>query len=103
MKMIYPVRYFVYILQSSLYEMSRVISRSGLARSGLIPSLNPALSSTYERTDTLNNSGLIKIMESILISIERAGAGQWRFKKDIIDKWISEQSLERVKQNIKSS
>jgi len=23
-------------------------------------------------------------------------AGQWRFKKDIIDKWISKESLERV-------
>jgi len=22
--------------------------------------------------------------------------GQWRFKKDVIDKWISEESLERV-------
>jgi len=30
-------------------------------------------------------------------------AGQWRFKKEVIDKWISEQSLERVLQNIKSS
>jgi len=30
-------------------------------------------------------------------------AGQWRFKKDVIYKWISEQSLERVTQNIKSS
>lgn len=30
-------------------------------------------------------------------------AGQWRFKKDVIDKWISEESLERVLQNIKSS
>ncbi len=30
-------------------------------------------------------------------------AGQWRFKKDVIDKWISEQSLERITQNIKSS
>jgi excisionase family DNA binding protein len=30
-------------------------------------------------------------------------AGQWRFKKDVIDKWISEESLERVTQNIKSS
>ncbi len=29
-------------------------------------------------------------------------AGQWRFKKDVIDKWISEESLERVTQNIKS-
>ncbi len=30
-------------------------------------------------------------------------AGQWRFQKDVIDKWISEQSLERVTQSIKSS
>jgi excisionase family DNA binding protein len=30
-------------------------------------------------------------------------AGQWRFKKDVIDKWISEESLERVTENIKSS
>lgn len=30
-------------------------------------------------------------------------AGQWRFKKDVIDKWISEESLERVTQNIKST
>ncbi len=28
-------------------------------------------------------------------------AGQWRFKKDVIDKWISEESLERVTENIK--
>ncbi|HOL48823.1 MAG TPA: helix-turn-helix domain-containing protein [bacterium] len=30
-------------------------------------------------------------------------ADQWRFKKDVIDKWISEESLERVAENIKSS
>jgi excisionase family DNA binding protein len=30
-------------------------------------------------------------------------AGQWRFKKEVIDKWISEESLERVTQNIKLS
>jgi len=29
-------------------------------------------------------------------------ASQWRFKKDIIDKWISEKSLKRVTENIKS-
>ncbi len=29
-------------------------------------------------------------------------AGQWRFKKDVIDKWISEESLQRVIENIKS-
>ena len=74
-----------------------------LARTGLIPSLNPALSSIYEKIDTLNKSGLIRIVRSILRFIERAGAGQWRFKKDVIDKWISKKSLERVTQNIKSS
>jgi len=30
-------------------------------------------------------------------------AGQWRFKKEIIDKWISDESLGRVLQNMKSS
>lgn len=30
-------------------------------------------------------------------------AGQWRFKKDVIDKWISEKSLERVSTNLKLS
>jgi len=30
-------------------------------------------------------------------------AGQWRFKKEVIDKWISEESLERISQNVKSS
>jgi len=30
-------------------------------------------------------------------------AGQWRFKKDVIDKWISEQSFERTTHNIKSA
>jgi len=30
-------------------------------------------------------------------------AGQWRFKKKIIDKWIGDESLERVLQNAKSS
>ncbi|MEO0295117.1 MAG: helix-turn-helix domain-containing protein, partial [candidate division WOR-3 bacterium] len=30
-------------------------------------------------------------------------AGQWRFKKEVIDKWISEESLDRITQNIKSS
>ena len=29
-------------------------------------------------------------------------AGQWRFKRDVIDKWISEESLERVNENTKS-
>jgi excisionase family DNA binding protein len=26
-------------------------------------------------------------------------AGQWRFKKEVIDKWISEKSLERTRGN----
>jgi len=30
-------------------------------------------------------------------------AGQWRFKKEVIDKWISDESLERVLQTAKSS
>jgi excisionase family DNA binding protein len=30
-------------------------------------------------------------------------AGQWRFKKEVIDKWISQESLERVTQNTKYS
>ncbi len=30
-------------------------------------------------------------------------AGQWRFKKEVIDKWVSEQSLERTLQNTDSS
>lgn len=29
-------------------------------------------------------------------------AGQWRFKKEILDKWISEQSLERISKNMDS-
>ena len=30
-------------------------------------------------------------------------AGQWRFKREVIDKWISQESLERVTQNTMSS
>lgn len=30
-------------------------------------------------------------------------AGRWRFKKEVIDKWISEESQERVLQNAKLS
>ena len=48
-------------------------------------SLNPALSSIYEKTDTLNKLGLIRIVRSILRFIERDGAVQWLFKKDVID------------------
>jgi len=29
-------------------------------------------------------------------------AGQWRFKKDVIDKWISDESIERVTKISKS-
>jgi len=52
----------------------------------------------------------LQIDERTIYKLARSGlipslkiAGQWRFKKDVIDKWISEQSLERVTQNIKSS
>ncbi|MHA1410766.1 MAG: helix-turn-helix domain-containing protein, partial [Candidatus Odinarchaeia archaeon] len=30
-------------------------------------------------------------------------SGQWRFKKDVIDKWISEKSIERVNKKVKST
>jgi len=30
-------------------------------------------------------------------------AGQWRFKKDVIDKWISEEALKRVTKNIRTT
>ncbi len=30
-------------------------------------------------------------------------AGQWRFKKDVIDKWISEEALKRVTRDISTS
>ena len=30
-------------------------------------------------------------------------AGQWRFKKEMLDKWISEKSLERTLQKMDSS
>jgi excisionase family DNA binding protein len=30
-------------------------------------------------------------------------AGQWRFKKDVIDKWISEEALKRVAKKISLS
>ena len=29
-------------------------------------------------------------------------AGQWRFKKDVIDNWISEKALKRLTQNTKT-
>jgi len=29
-------------------------------------------------------------------------AGQWRFKKDVIDKWISEEALKRVTKNMRT-
>ena len=29
-------------------------------------------------------------------------AGQWRFKRQIIDKWIGDESLQRVLENMKS-
>jgi len=29
-------------------------------------------------------------------------AGQWRFKKEVIDKWISEEASKKVRQNVKT-
>ena len=46
--------------------------------------------------------GRSEFSNELSLDYERAGAGQWRFKKEVIDKWISEQSLERVLQNVKS-
>ncbi len=53
-------------------------------------------------------SEYLQLDEHTVYKLARSGqipslkiAGQWRFKKDIIDKWITEQSLERVTQNIK--
>jgi|UniRef100_A0A7C3YTJ0 excisionase family DNA binding protein len=52
----------------------------------------------------------LQMDEHTVYKLARAGlipslkiAGQWRFKKDVIDKWISEESLQRVLQNTKSS
>ena len=52
----------------------------------------------------------LQMDEHTIYNLSRSGkipsikiAGQWRFKKDVIDKWISEESLERVFQNMKSS
>ena len=52
----------------------------------------------------------LQMDEHTVYKLARAGlipslkiAGQWRFKKDVIDKWISEESLERVTENIKFS
>ena len=51
----------------------------------------------------------LQIDEHTVYKLARSGlipslkiASQWRFKKDIIDKWISEKSLKRVTENIKS-
>lgn len=52
----------------------------------------------------------LQMDEHTIYKLSRSGqipsikiAGQWRFKKDVIDNWISEESLERVLQNMKSS
>ncbi|MCD6093278.1 MAG: helix-turn-helix domain-containing protein [Candidatus Omnitrophica bacterium] len=52
----------------------------------------------------------LQMDEHTIYKLSRSGqipsikiAGQWRFKKEVIDKWISEESLERVLQNVKSS
>lgn len=51
----------------------------------------------------------LQMDEHIIYKLARSGkipalkiAGQWRFKKEILDKWISEESLERVKKNFKN-
>ena len=45
----------------------------------------------------------LQMDEHTIYKLSRSGqipsikiAGQWRFKKDLIDRWIDEQSLERV-------
>ncbi|MCD6569177.1 MAG: helix-turn-helix domain-containing protein [Deltaproteobacteria bacterium] len=52
----------------------------------------------------------LQMNEHTIYKLARSGqipsikiAGQWRFKKEIIDKWISDESLERALQNMKSS
>lgn len=54
-------------------------------------------------------AGYLQMDEHTIYKLARSGqipsikiAGQWRFKKEVIDKWISEESLERVTQNIRS-
>ncbi|MDL1971313.1 MAG: helix-turn-helix domain-containing protein [Candidatus Desulfofervidaceae bacterium] len=49
----------------------------------------------------------LQMNEHTIYKLARSGqipaikiAGQWRFKKDVIDKWISEKSLERVATNL---
>lgn len=51
----------------------------------------------------------LQMDEHTIYKLARAGkipsikiAGQWRFKKEIIDRWIGDKSLERVSQNMKS-
>jgi len=55
-------------------------------------------------------SEYLQMHEHTIYKLARSGqipslkiAGQWRFKKDVIDKWISEESLVRATHNIKSS
>jgi len=68
-----------------------------LDRSGQIPSLNPALSLTI-KTRKVNCSSKTNYTEKYFGVIERAGAGQWRFKKNLIDRWIEENSLKKLKE-----
>ncbi len=55
-------------------------------------------------------AGYLQMDEHTIYKLARSGqipsikiAGQWRFKKEIIDKWIGDESLERLLQNMKSS
>jgi excisionase family DNA binding protein len=48
----------------------------------------------------------LQMNEHTIYKLARSGkipsikiAGQWRFKKDIIDKWIAEKSMERIKKS----
>jgi excisionase family DNA binding protein len=48
----------------------------------------------------------LQMNEHTIYKLARSGkipsikiAGQWRFKKDIIDKWIDEKSMERIKKS----
>ena len=50
----------------------------------------------------MNEHTIYKLARSGQISSIKI-AGQWRFKKEVIDKWISGEPLDRISQNVKSS
>ena len=62
----------------------------------------------YEILTTKQLAEYLQMDEVTIYRLARKGqipsvkiAGQWRFKKDVIDNWIKEQSLERVRKNNK--